>query len=138
MMNYPNYSFNQYNPMFTAQQRLNQMEAQYPQYTQPAGFKTLQVSNIDEANATPADMTGNPIFFFNKAKGEVYLKQLNLQNGEAYFQTFKLVQTPTENKPVEVNISEEQYKVLSEKLDAVYSLLSTKEEPKREARGNAK
>lgn len=149
MMNFTGgYNYNQYNPYLTPQQRLNQLEAQYPQFTQNpmpqqnTGFKTIPVSNADEANATQADLSGNPIFFFNKAKGEIYLKQLNLQDGSAIFQTFKLTATPAvnENTPQGVILSERQYKALNDKLDALYSMLANKEpEPlKKEVRSNVK
>lgn len=149
MMNFSGgYNYNQYNPYLTPQQRLNQLEAQYPQFNQNpipqqnTGFKTIPVSNADEANATQADLSGNPIFFFNKAKGEIYLKQLNLQDGSAIFQTFKLIQVPTmnENTLQSINLSEEQYKALNDKLDALYSMIANKEQeqPKREVRNNAK
>lgn len=148
MLNYPGYNYGQFNPMLTAQQRLAQMEAQYPQFTQPAqgnqpiGFKTIQVSNINEANATPVDMTGNPLFFYNKGKGEIYLKQFNLQDDSAIFQTYRLTQNPTGNESIStgVNMSEKQYMVLNDKLDALYSMLAnkTEEQPKKEVRNNAK
>lgn len=147
MMNFSG-GYNGYNPYMTAQQRLAQMEAQYPQFAQapalpqPAGFKTIPVANIDEANATQADMSGNPMFFYNKGQNEIYVKQLNLQSGLANFQTYKLAQAPSanENTSIGVNISEKQYKVLTDKLDALYSMLANKdiEQSKREVKGNAK
>lgn len=150
MMNFTGgYNYNQYNPYLTPQQRLNQLETQYPQFSQntpqqqpTTGFKTIPVSNADEANATQADLSGNPIFFFNRAKGEIYLKQLNLQDGSAIFQTFKLAQVPTinENAVQSITLSEKQYKALNDKLDALYSMFANKEQeqPRKEVRNNAK
>lgn len=73
--------FNTYNPYYTPQQRLQQMEQQYANYTQsqmqpqPQGFRVIPVANIEEANATPVDTIGDtPSFFFNRAKNEIYLK----------------------------------------------------------------
>ena len=78
---YPNNSL-----VMNPQQRMEQLVSQYPQYfnqnVQQAigtqtGWRILQVSNIEEANATPADLTGSPLFFFNKATKEIYMKQLD-------------------------------------------------------------
>lgn len=144
-----NYGYNGYNnPYLTPQQRLNQLEAQYPQFAQNSlpqqatGFKTIPVANIEEANATQTDMSGNPMFFYNKGQNEIYIKQFDIKTGAAIFQIFRHVAEPVahENPSTGLNISEKQYKVLNDKLDALYSMLSNKvdEQPKKEVRSNAK
>jgi len=71
MMNYYN------NPW---QQRLQQMEQQYPQYSMPQTqglrYNVIPVTNEQEALAAIVDTTGNPTFFYNKAKKEIYVKQV--------------------------------------------------------------
>jgi hypothetical protein len=118
-----NYSY--FNPMMTPQQRAIQMEQQLAQYNQPVGFKVVPVTNIEEANASQVDLNGNPVFFFNKGKNEIYLKQFNLQTGLADFYTFSRVELATEAPQI---ATKEDFKVINEKLDGLYSIL---EKPKK-------
>lgn len=86
--------------MQTAQQRLQMMEAQYPQfaanpamsYSQPGNYtpnpqqtapaapilKGRPVSNEEEANAAMIDFDGSLFVFPDKAHGKIYTKQLGL------------------------------------------------------------
>lgn len=53
---------------------------QYQQYNQPMqqqGYRMIPVTNEQEANATQVDLSGNPIFFYNKGMNEIYIKQFN-------------------------------------------------------------
>ena len=68
-------------------------------------------------------------------KNEIYLKQYNSQNGLPIFCTFQLIQEPTNevNKKTEPNIYENNFKALNDKIDGLYSLISTIQvEPKSE------
>lgn len=123
------------NPLMNPQQRIEQLVSQYPQYfnqnvqqamNPQTGWKIVQVSNIEEANATPADLYGNPIFFYNKATKEIYMKQID-QTGAAPLITFML-------KPqTQIKLSEEQLKPtvdfqndlrkLTSKVDKMYEVL---------------
>lgn len=138
MLNYASgYNFNPYNPMMNAQQRLNQLEQTQFSQGQNLGFRTLPVTNIDEANATQADLSGNPIFFYNKAQNEIYLKQFNINTGLADFKVFKLTANSGQEAQQIFNMSEKHYKTLSDKLDNLASLLKDTEQHKKEVR-NAK
>lgn len=117
MMNY-----GYFNPMITPQQRLSQLEQQYPQFGQQVGFKVLPVTNIEEANASQIDLNGNPVFFYNKGKNEVYIKQFNVQTGLADFYTFTRVENATKTE------SKDEFKLINDKLDKLYSIL---EKPKK-------
>lgn len=97
--------------MQSAQQRLQMMEAQYPQYsgspgigyTQPAGYqspaqqtqsaapilKGRPVSNEEEANAAMIDFDGSLFVFPDKAHGKIYTKQLGL-DGNIVFNRYSL------------------------------------------------
>jgi hypothetical protein len=97
--------------MQTAQQRLQMMEAQYPQfagtpgsgYMQPNGYapqpqqaaptatilKGRPVSNKDEANAAMIDYDGSLFVFPDKAHGKIYTKQLGL-DGNILFLEYTL------------------------------------------------
>ena len=128
MMNY-----NYYNPYQSPQQRLAQMEQQFQQFAQPTpqGFKVVPVTNIEEANASQVDLQGNPIFFYNKGKNEIYLKQFNIQTGLADFYVFAKAQAPAnEVKPVDsINAYEKEFKAINDRLDGLYSILKP-DEPK--------
>lgn len=101
------------NLMMNPQQRIEQLVSQHPQYfnqnVQQAvgsqnGWRILPVSNIEEANATPVDLSGNPLFFFNRATKEIYMKQLD-QTGAAPLISFAL--KPQESQ---IKLSQEQTK----------------------------
>ena len=109
-----------YNPgMQNAQQRLQMMENQYPQYaggmnytpqnsfqppnqqTAPAApiIKGRPVSNEEEANAAMIDFDGSLFIFPDKAHGKIYTKQLGL-DGNIIFQRYSLDQpTPIVEQP---------------------------------------
>lgn len=105
-----------------AQNRMNQLEAQYnnmfpqqymqqpmqmqqqmqvPQYQQQ-NVQTLKgrpVSNIDEAKASMIDLDGSLFVFPDVANGCIYTKQIML-DGTAEFKTYRIV---GEQKPKQVN-----------------------------------
>ena len=73
-------------PYVDPQLQLNQLASRYPQYFNQQNYnqpsqpyqnngRVVFVTNIEEAKATPADMLGNPLFFYNKSKNEIYIKQ---------------------------------------------------------------
>ena len=73
-------------PYVDPQLQLNQLASRYPQYFNQQNYnqpsqpyqnngRVIFVTNIEEAKATPADMLGNPLFFYNKSKNEIYIKQ---------------------------------------------------------------
>ena len=94
-----------------AQQRLQMMEAQYPQfaanYGQPMGqppspqpqtpaapvLKGRPVSNEQEANAAMIDFDGSLFIFPDKAHGKIYTKQLGL-DGNIIFERYSIDQLP--------------------------------------------
>jgi len=102
--------------MQSAQQRLQAMEAQYPQFagytpqpqspTPPASasaapiLKGRPVSNEEEANAAMIDFDGSLFVFPDKAHGKIYTKQLGL-DGNIIFQKYNLDQ-PQEMIPTPV------------------------------------
>lgn len=97
--------------MQTAQQRLQMMESQYPQfaanpamgYPQPGNYtpnpqqtapaapilKGRPVSNEEEANAAMIDFDGSLFVFPDKAHGKIYTKQLGL-DGNIIFLKYSL------------------------------------------------
>lgn len=120
------------NPMFNAQQRLNQLEQQYPQYAQTSIQQTKQptltiipVTNKEEATAFLVDAFGAPTFFYNAGANEIYLKRTNLETGGADFVIFSKVAKPLRGVKDEkgINTYKEDLKTLSNKIDGLYSLL---------------
>ena len=97
--------------MQTAQQRLQMMESQYPQFSGPVGMgypqqgnytanpqqtpsaapilKGRPVSNEEEANAAMIDFDGSLFVFPDKAHGKIYTKQLGL-DGNIIFMKYSL------------------------------------------------
>lgn len=125
-----------FSPYMTAQQRLYQMEQQYPQLAQPQPqpqqqsnnfLMAIPVTNVDEANAFRVDPQGTPTLFYNAGKNEVYLKRTNMQTGLADFIIFGKVDKPTvEEKQVQsINPHKKEFEALNDKIDGLYSLLST-------------
>lgn len=96
--------------MQSAQQRLQMMEAQYPQFASPSPMPYQQqnpysnagnqnspslmikgrpVSNEEEANAAMIDFDGSLFIFPDKAHGKIYTKQLGL-DGNIIFNRYTL------------------------------------------------
>lgn len=97
-MFYPNYG---YNPMLQPQQqRLAELEQQYPQYSQPQPrpvmnqtfIKCRAVTSIDEAKASMIDLDGSINVFVDTGNKQIYTKQINL-DGTATLNTYKLVES---------------------------------------------
>lgn len=95
--------------MQNTQQRLQMMEAQYPQFAsnpnmgynqQPSSQQMLKgrpVSNEEEANAAMIDFDGSLFVFPDKAHGKIYTKQLGL-DGNIVFLKYSLENmTPKES-----------------------------------------
>ncbi len=114
-----------YSPYSSPQQRLFQMEQQYPQFAQPPvnNLVTIPVTNIEEANAFRVDINGTPTFFYNAGKNEIYMKRTNTKTGLADFVVFGRAEQPK----VETKQStyEQDIKMLNDKIDGLYSLFTT-------------
>lgn len=108
-MYYPNYG---YNPMLQPQQqRLAELEQQYPQFSQQPRMsvnnqnfiKCRAVTSIDEAKASMIDLDGSINVFIDAGNKQIYTKQINL-DGTATLNTYKLVENiqpiPKEEQPI--------------------------------------
>nr|DAK00235.1 MAG TPA: hypothetical protein [Bacteriophage sp.] len=145
MMNYGMYP-SYYQPMFNAQQRIQQYEQMMPQVQQPAQqapqqqaatqiLQTIPVSTIEEAKAYIVDAFGTPTLFYNAGKNEIYLKKTNKQTAEAEFFVFTKQEQPLNEVKDEksINTYEKDFKTLNDKIDGfarkidgLYSLLQEK------------
>ena len=90
--------------------------------TQPQGFTTLPVSNIQEANSFRVSMDGTPTYFHNMATGEIYVKRNNRQTGLCDFETY--------TKVVPAQVDSITLETLNQKIDGIYTLLNPVEEKK--------
>lgn len=93
-----------------AQQRLQMLESQYPQFAQNPGMNYNQqsvqqilkgrpVSNEEEANAAMIDFDGSLFVFPDKAHGKIYTKQLGL-DGNIIFLKYSLDNAAAPSKEV--------------------------------------
>lgn len=102
-----------YNPNYMPmQQRLTQMEQQYPQFTpnsmntqapqsnsaQPSMLKGRPVTGIDEAKAAPIDFDGSVHIFPDIANKRIYTKQLGM-DGLPLFSVYELTPVADNSKP---------------------------------------
>lgn len=92
-----------YNPLISTQQRLQQMEQQYPQFAQPNNMqmqvnspyiKCRAVTSYDEAKAALIDLDGSLHVFVDAANRKIYTKQINL-DGTASLNSYSL-ETPSD------------------------------------------
>lgn len=86
----------------SVQNRLNQLEQQFPQYTQPqySGYPQPQnslkgrpVTSLEEARASMIDLDGSVSIFPDFGNGKIYTKQLNL-DGTATLNSYSLDRLP--------------------------------------------
>ena len=101
-------------PYMDPQMQLNQLASRYPQYFNQQNYNVPQqpyvnngrvifVTNIEEAKATPADMLGNPIFFYNKSKNEIYIKQTD-STGAAPLREYELKEESSKAEPTSLEL----------------------------------
>lgn len=149
----------------TAQQRLQMMESQYPQfagqqmgmypqmgYGQPAQqaapiIKGRPVANAEEANAAMIDFDGSLFVFPDKNNGKVYTKQLGM-DGNIVFNSYSLDkgnQPPvvTQNTPSEAASAPDMSEYvkrseIDEKLTAVMQAINNVEQRFVSGNGPAK
>ncbi len=140
-MGYPAYP--PINPMMTPQQRLAEMEQQYPQFAQnqntapmgnqmqsipqmqPIGslqgmqnfVKARSVTSIDEAKASIIDPDGSLHVFVDIGNKSIYTKQINL-DGTATLNTYTLQEIPKPATDTAMEIEPLTY-VKQEELEAV-------------------
>lgn len=127
------------NPYNGYQQRLNQMENQYSHYAQQIpsvlqqGYRTMLVSNVEEANASQISTDGQPTFFYNKGKAEIYLKQFDINTGGAIFQRFQLATMPVNesNEQKTTDVYSDRLNSIESKLDSLALMFEDKAKKKK-------
>ena len=137
MQAYQNFSYQQpnpfqanYNPMLSPQQRLMQMEQQYPQYSQQNQFmqqpiqqqqflglngKIVEDFNTITGNDVPMDGVG--AIFFKNDGSEIQHRMWNATNGSIITTSYKPVQL--ENTAEATNIPQMDFNALNEDMRAL-------------------
>lgn len=135
-----------YNPNYMPmQQRLNQMEQQYPQFAQnntntssiPSSsmLKGRPVTGVDEAKAAPIDFDGSVHIFPDIANKRIYTKQLGM-DGLPVFSVYELIPyTENKIKDSETYVSSIDFEQLKQKVDAIEQAVS---KPKSEKQSGGK
>lgn len=55
----------------------------YPyNYQAFTGYRIIPIGKIEEASTIYPDLQGNPMFFFDQSRNEIYVKQRKVQTGE--------------------------------------------------------
>lgn len=149
MYQYPNYSqqmnnYQPYNPMMNAQQRLAQMEQQYPQFNQqgqfqqqvgtqmslPQQFAGLNGKIVDDfgmitANDVPMD--GNGAIFIKKDGSEIQMRNWTA-NGTIQTTSYKPILDvknsntdilPSETEKLKITLSDEATEVFMKRFDDI-------------------
>ena len=116
--------------MMMYQNRLRQMQAQYPQppiqppqmygNVQPSGLKGRIVMGIDEARAAQVDLDGTAHYFDCPSEATIYKKSIDL-NGMPVFETYRRVSPQAQPKQSDV-IATLQTRVeqLEKRLEGMY------------------
>lgn len=145
--------------MQSAQQRLQMMEAQYPQYANPGpqGYgqpvsypnqtaqpqvmiKGRPVSNEEEANAAMIDYDGSLFIFPDKAHGKIYTKQLGM-DGNIVFCRYSLevaggsVRAETPGPDLSIYPTREEVK---QELSGLHSYIGKLEQQIKNLKGGSK
>lgn len=90
----------------------------------PYSYNALPVNSIDEAKNSAIDLSGKPVFYFNRVKNEIYLKQFDANTAKTYFGKYVFSEMPVE-KPKQDEIEE-----LKAQIADLYKLISVKENDK--------
>ncbi len=126
----------QFNPYMQPVQRLQQLEAQYPQFQQgypqypqnyPQQMQLLKgspVTSIDEARASRIDLDGSLFIFPDVTNKKIYTKQINL-DGTASLITY-VQETPSSDQEVPTNnfLTKEDITSLENKIMALNENMS--------------
>lgn len=103
--------------------------AYYP-YNSPqavqTGFRVYPVANIEEANHSQINYAGDPIFFFNKTKQEIYYKRFDGETGNIEFVKYVKSSEPIEQKTDEIGKLKSEINTLKETIEKIHETLLTK------------
>lgn len=127
MMNYNNtgygYNYNQQMPYNNFPQMQNNNYST-SQQNRLVIFPAIYVSDKAEVNSYPPDQSNNPSFFYNRSKEEIYIKQYD-NTGAAPIRTYRLAadNLPGENAKKDINLYEEKFNAINDRLDGLKSII---------------
>ena len=105
-------------------------------------FPAMYVSSKNEVESIRPDQNNNPMYFHNRGRNEIYLKQYD-KTGAAPIKTFRIVND--EEEKTEQNIYETGFNVLNSKIDGILNILQginteskTEKPPQTESKGGKK
>lgn len=123
--------YNYYNPMANVQQRLMQLEQQYPQFAQQNNYSNIpqqsnniqgkMVSDFETVKATETPLDGS-VSYFPLVNGEyIYTKFLNMNTGSSDYSVYKKIEKQQEGteENEEFNIKEyldQKFETLKEEI----------------------
>lgn len=105
--------------------------AQYPYYNNIqalTGFRITTVARIEEASQLYPDLQGNPLFFFDQSRNEIYVKQRKVQTGEVELLRYTMSNEPlkTINSQASSTNLEKEIDLIKRQLDRLNEALGVK------------
>ena len=105
--------------------------SQYPYYNNIqafTGFRITPVARIEEASQLYPDLQGNPLFFFDQARNEIYVKQRKVQTGEVELLRYTMSSEPlkTINTQASSTNYDEQLGLLKREIERLNEVLAVK------------
>ena len=96
----------------------------YPYYQNLTGYRIIPVAKIEETASIFPDLQGNPLFFFDQARNEIYVKQRKVQTGEVETLKYTLSVEPIQ-KPQQPDYME-HINALKSDIEEIKDVLSVK------------
>ena len=132
--------YQQFNPYAQPFQRLQQLEAQYPQFQQnypqyPQNYpqqtqllKGNPVTSIDEARASRIDLDGSLFIFPDVTNKKIYTKQINLDGTASLITYIQEIPSNVQEEPKNNLLTKEDITSLEEQIKALNGKINELEE----------
>ena len=88
------------------------------------GYRIIPIGKIEEANTIYPDLQGNPMFFFDQSRNEIYVKQRKVQTGEV--ETLKYTPAKDAVEPIKATNYDEQISELRQEIRRIGEAISVK------------
>ena len=89
------------------------------------GYRIIPIGKIEETSAIYPDLQGNPMFFFDQSRNEIYVKQRKTHTGEV--ETLKYTLSGEQIKPTKTqNSYDEQFNALRRDIERINDVLGVK------------
>ena len=95
----------------------------YPYLQNFTGYRIIPIGKIEEASTIYLDLQGNPMFFFDQSRNEIYVKQRKVQTGEVETLKYSLAK----EQPIKPqNDYDEQFNALRRDIERINNVLGVK------------